>query len=325
MDTRWISRIAMLLAAAAGFGLANGVACAQAFPTKPITYIVPYGPGSGNDVIARVVAQKITENWGHSVVVVNRAGATGGIALEATAKAAPDGYTIVIASTSQIINQHLSSMRYDFLKDFAPVSLSGNLPYAVSVLNTFPAKSLNDLVAMAKSKPGKLNYTGTIGSIAHFMGEMLKSGGNIDIVMIPNKLAADAEADVLAGRIEIYFSTLSAALRQVKAGKLRVLAVCGEKRAVELPDVPTMAEAGFPKLDVVAAYYILAPAGTPKTIVTALNREIVKAMGDKEVRERLVAAGVEPMSSTPEELNTLVKSEVARWGKIVKESGIRLE
>jgi tripartite-type tricarboxylate transporter receptor subunit TctC len=259
------------------------------------------------------------------VVVVNRAGATGGIALEATAKAAPDGYTIVIASTSQIINQHLSSMRYDFLRDFAPVSLSGTLPYAVSVLNSFPAKSLKDLVAMARSSPGKLNYTGTIGSIAHFMGEMLKSGGNIDIVMIPNKLAADAEADVLAGRIEIYFSTLSAALRQVKAGKLRVLAVCGEKRAAELPDVPTMTEAGYPKLDVVAAYYILAPAGTPKPIVTALNREIVKAIDAKDVRERLAAAGVEPMSSSPEELGALVKSEVARWGKIVKESGIRLE
>ncbi len=325
MNTRWISRIAVLLLSTAGFGLAVGAAYAQSYPNRPITYIVPYGPGSGNDVIARIVAQKITDNWGHSMVVVNRPGATGGIALEATAKALPDGHTIVIASTSQIINQHLSKMRYDFLRDFTPVSVSGTLPYAVSVLNTFPAKSLQELVGVAKSSPKKLNFTGTIGSIAHLMGEMLKSAGNVDLVMIPNKLAADAEADVLAGRVEIYFSTLSAALRQAKAGKLRVLAVCGEKRSAELPDVPTISEAGYPKLNIVAAYYILAPLGTPKPIITALNREFVKAIDAKDVRDRLAAAGVDANSSSPEELGALIKSEVARWGKIVKDSGIRLD
>ena len=231
----------------------------------------------------------------------------------------------MIASTSQIINQHLSKVRYDFLRDFAPVSLSGSMPYAVSVLNTFPAKSLKELIALAKANPGKFNYTGTVGSIAHFMGEMLKTAANIDIVMIPNKLAAEAEADVLGGRIEIWMATLSTTLRQVRADKVRVLAVGSDKRASELPNVPTMTEAGYSRANVVADYFVLAPAGTPKPLIAILNGEIVKAIGNKEVADRLVAAGVEPISSSPQEVGARLKSEVARWEKIVKESGIRLE
>lgn len=317
--------LAQLSLPAVVLGLAAGAACAQAYPKRPIAYIVPYGAGSGNDVIARIVARKITENWGQQIVVVNRPGATGAIGLELTASAQPDGHTMVIASTSQIINQHLSKVRYDFLRDFSPVSLSGTMPYAIAVLNTFPAKSLKELAGLAKASPGKLNYTGTIGSIAHFMGEMFKSSGNVDIVMVPNKLSSEAEVDVLSGRIEIWVATMSAALRQAKTGKVRVLGVGGGKRSSELPEVPTMAEAGFPKVDVVAAYYILTPAKTPKPITDVLNAQFVKAIADKDVKERLIAAGVEPNSSTPQELDALVRSDVARWGKIVKESGIRLE
>jgi tripartite-type tricarboxylate transporter receptor subunit TctC len=316
--------LTMVVAGLAGFAV--NVDChAQAHPKRPIAYIVPYGPGSGNDVIARIEARKISENWGRQVVVINRPGATGGIGLEMTARAAPDGHTMVIASTSQIINQHISKVRYDFLRDFSHVSLSGTMAYSIVVLNTFPAKSLKELVAIAKARPGKLNYTGTVGSIAHFMGEMLKSAGGIDIVMISNKLAADAEVDVLAGRIEIWVSTLSTALRQAKTGRVRVLAVGGGKRSPELPNVPTMAEAGYPRLDVVAAYYVLTPAKTPQAYNDALNAQFVKAIADKEVRERLIAAGVEPASSTPQELAAIVKADVARWGQIVRESGFRLQ
>jgi tripartite-type tricarboxylate transporter receptor subunit TctC len=297
----------------------------QGYPRRPIAYIVPYGPGSGNDVIARIVARKISDNWGQQVVVVNRPGATGAIGLELTASAQPDGHTMVIASTSQIINQHISKVRYDFLRDFSHVSLSGTMPYAVVVLNTYPAKSLKELVAIAKANPGKLNYTGTIGSIAHFMGEMLKSAGGIDIVMVPNKLAAESEVDVLAGRIEIWISTLSTAIKQAKAGKVRVLGVGGGKRSAELPEAPTMAEAGYSKLDVVAAYYILTPAKTPNAVNNTLNGQFVKAIADKDVKEKLVAVGVEPTTSTPLELAALVKSDVEKWGKVVKESGFRLE
>ena len=325
MNAQWISRFAILTLSMAGFGMAVGDAHAQGYPTKPITLIVPYGPGSGNDVIARILANKMSDNWGNSVVVVNRAGATGAIGLEVTAAAPPDGYTIVIASTSQIINQHLSKVRYDFVRDFAPVTLSGTMPYLFAVPNSFPAKSLKELVAIAKSKPGQLNYTATIGSIAHFMGEMLKSASNIDLVMIPNKLAADAEADVISGRVEIWITTVAGVVPQMRAGTVRVLGVSGEKRSARLPDAPTMAEAGFPASDVTAGYFILAPAGTPKPIIAALNNEITKAFGAKDVRDRLAAAGVDPATSSPDELGALIKSEVARWGKIVKESGIRVD
>lgn len=325
MNTRGGSRSGMLFLLLAAWALTAGHAHAQAYPKKAITYIVPYGPGSGNDVIARLVGKRISDNWGHSIVVVNRAGATGGIALELTANAPPDGHTIVIASTSQIINQHLSKVRYDFLRDFAPISLSGSLPYAISVLKAFPVNSLKELVALARTHPGKMNYTGTVGSIAHFMGDMLKSAGKIDIVMIPNKLVADAEADVLGGRIEIWFATVSSTLRHVRPGRIKALAVAGDKRSTELPDVPTFTEAGYPTLNVVAGYFVLAPAGTPKPIIDTLNAEFVKALADKEVSTGLAAAGVEAKSSTPEELAALVRSEVARWGKIAKDSGIRLQ
>ena len=325
MKMRWFIRMAAWLLPVTALGGIADTVLAQAYPRRPIAYIVPYGPGSGNDVIARIVARKISDNWGQQIVVVNRPGATGAIGLELTANAQPDGHTMVIASTSQIINQHISKVRYDFMRDFSHVSLSGTMPYAVVVLNSYPAKSLKELVAIAKANPGKLNYTGTIGSIAHFMGEMLKSAGGIDIVMVPNKLAAESEVDVLAGRIEIWISTLSTALKQAKAGKVRVLAVGGGKRSAELPEVPSMAEAGYPKLDVVAAYYILTPAKTPNAINDTLNSQFVKAIGDKDVKERLGAVGVEPTTSTPHELAALIKSDVEKWGKVVKEFGFRLE
>ena len=325
MHAKWITRIAIFVLSTAGFGLATGVALAQSYPSKPIAFIVPFGPGTGNDIIARIIAQKVSESWGHPLVVTNRPGATGGIGLDIAAKSAPDGHTIIIASTSLIINQHLSKARPDIVRDFAPVSLSGTLPYVLVVPDALPAKSLKELVAMAKSKPGKLNYTATIGGLAHFLGEMLKSAGGIDIVLIPTKLSSESEADILSGRTEVWFTTVASALPHVKAGKMRILGITGDKRASMLPDVPTMTEAGFPTLDASAHFLILAPAGTPKPVVAALNSEIVKAIDSKEVSDRLLAAGVEPRSSTPEALDMLIKSEVARWGKIVKETGIRVD
>lgn len=318
------TRLWLLFAAVPALG-SHAFAQAPSYPKRPVAYVVPYGPGSGNDVIARIVARKITENWGNQIVVVNRPGATGAIGLEMTAHAAPDGHTMVIASTSQIINQHISKVRYDFMRDFAHVSQSGAMAYSIVVLNTFPAKSMKELVAIAKASPGKLNYTGTVGSIAHFMGEMLKSAGGIDIVMISNKLSSESEVDVMAGRIEIWITTMSNAIRFAKAGKVRVLGVGGGKRSPELPEAPTMAEAGYPKLDVVASYYILTPAKTPAQFNSALNAQFVKAIADKDVQQRLLAAGVEPISSSPQELAALVKSDFVRWAQVVKETGFRLE
>lgn len=320
MTMTWLSRLALSSAM-----LVSAASLAQGYPARPVTFLVPFGPGSGNDIIARIVAQKVTENWTQPVVVENRPGASGGIAMEVTARAAPDGHTAVIASTSHIVNQFVSKVRYDMVKDFAPVSLTGALPYVVAVTHNSPAKSMNDLVALAKSRPGKLNYAAVPGGVPHFMGEMLKSARGIDVVMIPYKSTTDAEVDVIAGRVEIWFTTLASALPQAKGGKVRVLGISGDKRAATLPDVPTMTESGLPSVDVIVGFYFLTPAATPRANVTALNREIVKAIDTRDVRERFAAAGVEAKSSSVEELDALLKSEVARWSKIIKESGVRLD
>ena len=298
---------------------------AQAYPTKPITFLVPYGPGTGNDVIARIVAQKVADNWGKSILVENRVGAAGGIATEATAKAPPDGYTIVIAGTSQVINQYAPKARYDILKDFAPVTFSGYLPLVLAVSNSVQAKTMGELVSLAKARPAKLNYAATPGGMYHFMGEILKFAEGVDLVMVPYKSSTDAVTDVVSGRVEIMFTTMATALPLAKAGKLKILAVTTDSRVAALPDVPTMAEAGVPSLSQGASYYILAPVGTPKAIVDSLNREFVKAMNSQDVKDRLIAAGYEPKSSTPEQLADILRNDVAKWGKIVKETGIRLE
>ncbi len=324
MNTLCISRIALWVLSAAGFSLA-GNAHAQNYPTKPITFVAPFGPGSGNDVIARIVAQKVSENWSQPVVVENRPGASGGIGMETTAKARPDGYTVVIASTSHIVNQFVSKTRYDMLKDFAPVSVTGSMPYVVAVTHASPARSMNELVAIAKSRPGKINYAAVPGGVPHFMGEMLKSARGLDIVMIPYKSTTDAEVDVISGRVEIWFTTMASALPLMKGNRVRILGVSGEKRAAVLPEVPTMADAGLPTVDVTVGFFFLTAAATPKPIVDALNREIVKAIDTKDVRDRLAAAGVDPRSSSTEELDALLKSEVARWGKIIKDSGVRID
>ena len=326
MNTRWVARIAILALSMAGFGVLAIDAHAQSYPNKPITFIVPFGPGTGNDVVARIIAQKVGENGTVQMVVDNRPGASGTIALELTAKSPPNGYTIVIASTSQILAQFVAKVRFDILKDFAPVSVAGSLPYVMAVASSSPIKSVDELVARAKARPGKLSYSGgMVGGVPHFMGVMLLSARNIDMVMVPYKSTTDAQADVFAGRVEVWFTTLASALPQVKAGKIRILGVTGGKRAAALPDVPSMQEAGVPTLDASVTFFILAAAGTPRSATSALNAEIVKAISAKDVRDRLMAAGVEPMSSTPEELERLLKSEVARWGKVIKESGYHAE
>jgi tripartite-type tricarboxylate transporter receptor subunit TctC len=326
MKKTWITRFALsVLLPTAAFGFAAGPALGQAFPTKPIAFIVPYGPGTGNDVIARLISNKVTENWGQPIVVDNRPGAAGAIGTDLTAKAAPDGHTILIASTSQILNQFISKVNYDILKDFAPVIVPGTLPYVLAVPNASPAKSIKELVAFAKSMPGKVNYAGTFGSLPHFLGEMLKTAAGIDITLINYKSTTDAVPDVLANRVEIWFTTMASAVPLAKAGKVKVLGVAGKQRAAVLPDVPTMAEAGFPTLDVSASFYVLAPAATPRPVVAALNREMAKALASPDVKEKLAAAGVAEKSTTPEEASAMLKSEVASWAKVVKESGVKME
>lgn len=325
MNTKWITRSARALASAAMLGLAASAAHAQTFPSKPINFIVPYGPGTGNDVIARLIAQKVSETWSRPIVVENKAGASGAIGTEATAKAPADGHTLLMASTSQLLNPLISKVRYDILKDFAPVTVPGSLPYVLAVPEALPAKSIKELVALAKSRPGKVNYAGSYGSLSHFMGEMLKSAGGIDIALIAYKSTPDAVADVLGNRVEIWFTTMASAVPLAKAGKIRVLATAGKQRASVLPEVPTFAEAAFPTLDVQAWFYVLAPAATPAPVMTALHREIAKALASPDVKEKLAVAGVDPQNTTPEQASTMLKNEVALWARIVKESGVKME
>jgi tripartite-type tricarboxylate transporter receptor subunit TctC len=320
-----MDRYALALMLPAALGLAASDATAQAFPSKPISFIVPYGPGTGNDVIARLIAQKASETLSRPMVVENRAGASGAIGTEAAAKAPADGHTLLMASTSQILNQFVSKVRYDMLKDFTPVTAPGSLPYVLAVPEALPAKSVKELVALAKSRPGKVNYAGSYGSLSHFMGEMLKSAGGVDIALIAYKSTPDAVADVLGNRVEIWFTTMASAVPLARTNKIRVLGTAGKQRAPVLPDVPTFAEAGFPTLDVNAWFYVLAPGATPRPVIATLHREIAKALTAADVKEKLAVAGVDAQTTTPEEASAMLKNEVALWTKVVKETGVKME
>jgi tripartite-type tricarboxylate transporter receptor subunit TctC len=314
-----------LCSSAAAAVLPAGPAAAQTFPSKPISFIAPYGPGSGNDLIARIIAQKVGDGMGHAMVVENRAGAAGAIGTELTAKAPPDGHTIVIVSTSQTINPYVTKVNYDLLRDFAAVIRPAMLPYVLAVPSASPAKSIKELVAVAKANPGKFNYAGTYGSASHFMGEMLKSAGRIDISLVSYKSTSDAVADVIANRIGIWFTTSATGVPLAKGGKVRIIGVSGKERLAALPEAPTMAEAGFPTLDVGVNFYILAPAKTPKAAVTTLNQHIGKALATQDVKDKLAAQGVDATVTTPEEAAAILKNEIADWGRIVKESGVKMQ
>ncbi len=317
--SRWsLTWVALVLCAGAAF--------AQSFPTRPVTYIVGFGAGSGIDAVARIVGQRVSEGLGQPVVVENRVGGSGSVALDHLSRAAPDGHTIMIAGASELIYQYASaSARKDILRDFTPVSLTGALPLVLAVTKSLPVTNVDELVALAKSKPGKLNYATVVGATPHFMSEAFKSARGIDMTMVPYKASHDAASDVAAGRVEVMFTTVIAAIPLVKADKIRVLAVTGKDRSALLPEVPTTAEIGLPAVDVGNGYYVLAPKGTPKAIVSALSAQFARAVRLKDVQERLAGLGVEPKSSTPEELEAGLRSEAARWQRLVKEINVRVE
>jgi tripartite-type tricarboxylate transporter receptor subunit TctC len=324
MRRGWSVRVAVV-AILLTVGVAAEPATAQNFPNRPITFIVPYGPGSGNDLIARIIAQKVGDSMGYPMVVENRNGAAGAIGTELAARAAPDGHTILIDSTSQTINPYVTKVNYDLLKDFAPVIVPATLPYVLAVPATLPVKSIKELVALCKANPGKFSYAGTFGSASHFMGEMLKSAGKIDISLVSYKSTSDAVADVIANRVGIWFTTSATGVPLAKGGKVRIIGVSGKERLGVIPDAPTMAEAGFPTLDVGVNFYILTAAGAPKAAVEKLNQEIGKALSTQEVKDKLAAQGVDAKVTTQEEAGVILKNEIAYWGKIVKESGVKMQ
>ena len=298
--------------------LTGGLACAQSFPSRPITIIVPYGPGSGNDVIARELAQKLTDIMGTSVVVENKAGATGNIATDYVAQSKPDGYTVLLTSTSGIINQITSNVRTDMPKDFDPVGFAGMLPYVLAVHPSFPANTVAELVALAKKEPGKLNFNGPVGSMSDFLGSMLMSTAGVDLVMVPYKSTSDAQVDVLARRIELWFTTAASALSLAKGGRVKVLAVTAEKRLQVLPDVPTVREAGYPALTAEGAFFLLAPAGTPKDVLTKFNEAVGVALRTKAVEDRLATQGVQMKIGTSEEVRAYIRGELEKWRGVIK-------
>ena len=320
---RWLAKPAAAILLLLALFVPPSVLAQSAFPSRPVTLIVPIAAGSAVDSVARVIAQKVGENWGHQILVENRPGASAAIGMEMAAKAAPDGYTLVIAGTSQLLSPLVSKVRFDILRDFTPVALSGSLPYVLAVPNTLPVKSLRELVDLAKSRPGKMNYAALTGSVPHFMGEAFKTARGIDVMMVPYNSTSDAQADVVSGRVEIWLTPMTTALPLLMSDRVKILGITGNSRSTALPDVPTMAEAGFPELDVNVGLFILAPVGSPKSIVTLLSNEIQKALDSKDVKTRLVTAGVEPVSSTPAELEALLKSESLRWSMIAKSSGFR--
>jgi tripartite-type tricarboxylate transporter receptor subunit TctC len=301
---------------------------ADPYPSRPLRMIVPFPPGGGTDIMARMVGQRLTDAFGVQVVVDNRGGAAGIIGTELAARATPDGHTMMIGSVSTIcINASLhKKLPFDPEKDLAPVSLVASTPSLLVVSNMTAAKSVKELIALAKAKPGQLHYASPgSGSSAHLGGELLKQAAGIDIQHVPYKGTGPAVTDVVSGQVAMIITNMPSVLPMVKANRLRALAVTSLQRSALLPDLPTVAESGVPGFEVIVWYGVFAPAAVPRPILTLLNQELRKLSSMQEVKDRLALQGAEVMTSTPEELAKRVRDDLAKWGKIVKASGARVD
>jgi tripartite-type tricarboxylate transporter receptor subunit TctC len=305
------------------------MARAQPYPNKPIRLIVQSPAGGTADFIARLIAQRLAERLGQTVVADNRAGAAGTVSAEITAQATPDGYTLLLASVSLMainVTLRAGKISYDPVKDFTHITLTGTVPLALSVQPAYPAKTLKEFIALAKAKPGSINYgSAGVGSSNHITGEMLKTDSGIDMAHVPFQGGAPAMAALLANQLQLYIGTVPTLTAMVRAGRLRALAVSTLKRSAALPDVPTIAEAGLPGFDSSSWFCVVGPAGVPRAIVTRLNSEIVAILQSADARERLTAAGVNVETTTPEGLRAYVQSEMVKMGRVVKASGAKVE
>lgn len=306
---------------------AQAPAKGDAYPTKPIRLIVPLTAGGPTDIAARIVAVPLSEALGQQVIVDNRPGAGGNIGADLAAKSPPDGYTLFMGTSGPLaINASLyPSLPYNPLKDFAPIIQTASAPFVVIVNPAVPAHNMKELIALAKAKPGQLNYGSVPGSASHLSTELFKLMAGVNVVHIPYKGAAPATTDVIAGQIQMSFASTPGAVPMVKAGKVKPLAVTSAKRVAKLPDVPTVAESALPGYEASVWYGVVAPAGTPRDIVQRLNMEIARIVADPVHRERMLAADFEPTTSTPEQFAAFIKSETAKWAKVVKASGARGE
>ncbi|HXF66537.1 MAG TPA: tripartite tricarboxylate transporter substrate binding protein [Burkholderiales bacterium] len=325
------NRAALRLGAAAlgllALACALQTAQAQAYPARPIRLIVPFPPGGGNDIVGRIVAQHLAEALGVPVVVDNRGGAGGTIGTDIAAKSAPDGHTLLVNNISLAVNATLvPKLPYDTLKDLAPVTLIGRQPNIVVVNPALPAKSVAELLALARAKPGGINYgSGGIGTASHLATEMLKLMTGTEMVHVPYKGLGPALTDLIGGRVQLIISTLASALPQVKAGKLRPLAVTTAQRSAFFPELPTMAEAGVKGYEFSTWYGLLVAARTPRPIVERLNAQTGKVLRSPALNEQFAAQGLESAPGTPAEFGAYLRSEVEKWGKVIRASGARPE
>jgi tripartite-type tricarboxylate transporter receptor subunit TctC len=299
----------------------------EAYPSRPVKFILPFPPGGGTDILGRIIAERLSASLGQPVVTENRGGAGGNVGAEAAAHSAPDGYTIVLVAPSLAISPSLySKLNYDPVKDFSPISLVATVPNVMITNPSVEAKNLQEFIALARSRPGQMNFgSGGAGTSNHLAGELFNIVTGAKLVHVPYKGVNLAMQGVLAGEIQLVFIGIPAALPHIKAGKLRALALVAPQRSPALPEVPTVAEAGLKDFEVTTWYGVLAPAGTPRPIVTRLNGELVKIMHTPEVKERLATMATDPLTSTPEEFAAYLKREIAKWGEVVRKANLKAD
>ena len=321
MFERALACLALCLAAAWPAG------AQQPYPSKPIRIVVPYPPGGFNDTLGRTLAEKFQKAWGQTVLVDNKPGANTVIGTDAVAKAAPDGYTLlVVAFPFAVTPSLIRNLPYDTLRDFAPVALCAQSPNILVVNPELPVKSVGELIALARAKPDGLSYASTgNGSSNHISMELFKTLAGVRLVHVPYKGSAPAVVDLLGGQVQVMFDNAPNVMPQVRAGKLRALAQSGATRSAVAPDLPTVAEAGVPGYEVTVWFGLVAPAGTPREVVDKLNAEVLKILAMPDVRERFLALGVEPLGSTPEAFGTHIRAQMDKWAKVVRDAGVKAE
>jgi len=319
----------MLPVAMAALALVSSPAFGQAYPTKPIRLVVPFPPGGSLDVIARAIGQKLSEAWGQPIIVDNRPGAGGNIAAEVVAKSAPDGYTLFMASNSFAINPSLySKLPFDPINDFAPITFVGSVTNVLIAHPSLPARSIKELIALAKAKPGQITYASAgVGTSPHLAVELFKGLAKVDLTHVAYKGVPQLVQAVLSGEVALGSASLpSAGIPElIKAGRLRGLALTGAKRSKAAPNVPTMSESGFPGYDVVIWFGLYAPAGTPQDVIAKLNQETIRILSLPAVRERLATHDFDIQTSSPAEFGAYTKREIAQWAKVIREAGIKIE
>jgi len=317
----------VIRAVALSLALAATAALAQDYPTRPIHMIVPYPPGGGTDIVARVITEPLGQALGQPIIIDNRGGAAGNVGTEAAARATPDGYTMLFTLSSHTINPKLyAKLPFDVEKDFVPIGLAANIPQILVANPSLPANNVQELIAYAKANPGKLNFASVgTGSPGHIAGELFKLKTGVDIVHVPYKGGGPAVTDTLGGQVQLLFVSMPAAWQFVKAGRLKAFAVTSDKRSVVAPDIPTLAEAGVPDCVVNSWYGALVPAKTPPAAVAKLAAALAKVVQSSDVKERLLLQGAEATTSTPQEFDALIRDELAKWDYVIRAAKIKPE